>query len=171
MVQFQGVRSTGQENPECWNVPDLWTFCQHRTDLHREGGGIWGSDDTFAWDVNLLGNAERGRPVFAVAPGKIVKYAGIVPPDDNDSGAVLVEHSLDEFACDSIRGNCWWSGYLHMEDIQVREGQEVGPGTVLGFISDVSPFPILIHLHLVFYEGENLPGKLRSVDVSFLARL
>jgi len=163
------LRVTGIENPDCLNVPGKWTFCQHRTGFHRPGGGVGGSDDTYAWDVNLIGNLDRGRSIFAVAPGKVVRYAGISPPGGG-SGAVLIEHSLDGSPCDEVPLNCWWSGYLHMRDIAVVEGQIVDARTFLGRISNVSPVPIPDHLHLVFYEGENAPGGLISVDASFFRR-
>jgi len=163
------LRITGPENPDCTNVPALWTFCEHRTGLHSVGGGIRGSDDTYAWDVNLAGNDDRGKHVLPVAAGKVVKYAGIVPPQ-NGSGAVLLEHSLDGSACDQNPARCWWSGYLHMSDIRVQEGDVVGTNTVLGFISNVSPFLIPDHLHLAVYEGANVVGGLRSVDATFMPR-
>ncbi len=165
------LRVTGPENPDCVNEAGLWTFCQHRTGFHRPGGGVQGSDDTYAWDINLLNNEDQGKPVFAIAPGKVVKYAGVVAPQGNDSGAVLVEHSPDGSPCDAAPARCWWSGYLHMRDIQVVEGQIVGTNSPLGFISNVSPFPIPDHLHLVIYEGANRSGELRSVDVAFIPRL
>ena len=158
------LRVTGPENPDCLNDPRLWTFCQHRSGFHRFGGGVQGSVDTYVWDVNLLDNADRGKPVFAVAAGRVVKYAGIVPPAGNDSGAVLIEHSLDGSPCDIIPEKCWW---IHLQDIRVAETQSVGPNTVLGFIVNTSPFSFPDHLRLVFYLGANRPGELRSFDALF----
>ena len=83
--------------PDCPFSPNAWEFWQHKTGFH--GGesphcGIACSDDTFAWDVNLNGEpADRGKPVFAVAKGKVVKYAGDRKPG-GCSGAVLIEHEL-----------------------------------------------------------------------------
>jgi hypothetical protein len=57
-----------------------------------------------------------------------------------------------------------------MQDIAVVEGQTVDLGTTLGAISNVSPDPIPEHLHLVIYEGENIPGGLISVDAFFFRR-
>jgi len=157
-------RVTGPDNPLCLSVPNLWTFCQHQNPDHSNLG-IHGARDTYAWDMNLLGDADEGRPVFAVAAGRVVRYAGVVEPGGR-LGAVLVEH-------DSCDGHKWWSGYLHMANIRVREGQEVSPTTHLGDISNVSGPPVGSvhnHLHFVVYEGENKPHGLRSVNVQFLQR-
>jgi hypothetical protein len=67
-------RNTGIENSECNNATGLWTFCQHQTGFHKPGGIlIPASNETLAWDINLSANADKGLPVFAVAPGRIVK--------------------------------------------------------------------------------------------------
>jgi hypothetical protein len=159
-------RVTGVENRNCDDAPGLWTFCQHQTGKHRPGEGIHRSDDTYAWDANLSGYEDRGREVFAVAPGRVVRYAGITPPGGS-YGAVLVEHSPPGVSCDVQPTKCWWSGYLHMRSIQVVEGP-VRAGQILGFISNVSPDSISDHLHFVFYVGANRPGELRSFDAEFV---
>jgi murein DD-endopeptidase MepM/ murein hydrolase activator NlpD len=147
----------------CNDIPELWTFCQHRTGAHAAGGGIGGSDDTFAWDINLLagGNADAdaGRDVRPVAPGIVVEYAGAEPPG-GASGAVLLEHTVGDYK--------WWSGYLHMSPVNVTTGQSVGPDTVLGKIGSAGAPNN--HLHLVIYEGANAPGQLQSVDATFFER-
>jgi len=158
-------RMTGStDNPSCNNVAGLWTFCQHRAGVHATGQGIYGSDDTFAWDVNLLGDADRGRPVFAGAPGRVVRYAGLLPPQGNAYGAVLIEHSPSGFSCELFPNRCWWSGYLHLRDVQVAEGQVVDGRTTVGFVGDISPDSIPAHLHFAVYVGANQAGKLSSVD-------
>ncbi|MBI2926384.1 MAG: peptidoglycan DD-metalloendopeptidase family protein [Verrucomicrobia bacterium] len=152
-------RATGAENPDCTNVPDLWTFCQHQTDLHRPGGGLSGSDDTYAWDMNQLDDADNRKPVYAVASGKVVRYAGTVAPGAV-SGAVLIEHTQE--------GRTWWSGYLHMNEISVSESQQVTAFTPIGKISNVCACgSIPNHLHFVVYEGANEPGELISRNVDF----
>ena len=159
---------TGIENPLCANSQEVWTYCQHQTNPHGPAGGISGSDDTYAWDVNLwLGadtNADKGTSVLSVSAGKVVKYAGVVSPGAS-SGAVLIEHSPTGASCDVTPADCWWSGYLHMDGIGVTEGQLVNGSTVLGRIGSVSA--VAEHLHFVVYEGQNLPGLLRSIDVVF----
>jgi len=166
LAPVQGpFRVTREENPECFNDRDpmKWTFCQHQTDLHRPGGGIEDADETMAWDMNLLNDADNGKPVFAVAPGKVVKYAGVHDPGEV-SGGILIEHVTND-----IR---WWSGYLHMTDIQVIEGQEVDASAILGRISNIidSDFSIPNHLHFVVYIGDNKPSSLRSRDAEFVER-
>ncbi len=153
-------RVTGVENSVCNNSPDEWTFCQHQTGFHGPGGGIAGSDDTFAWDMNLIGDLDDGAPVFAVASGTVVRYAGLHGPGER-SGSVLVEHSSN--------GITWWSGYLHMEGVVVSLGQSVTPSTILGYISNVidNGTSIPNHLHFVVYEGANTYGGLVSRDAEF----
>ena len=153
-------RVTKTENPDCYNVAlPTWTFCQHRTGLHRPGGGVAGADDTYAWDVNLTNSADTGKPVYASAPGWVVKYGGSVLPGGG-SGAVLIEHNAN--------GRTWWSGYLHMTGIQVTVGQAVTAGSLIGYVGSVgAPTP---HLHYVMYTGTNTSGGLRSYDGQFAAR-
>ena len=123
------------------------------------GGGGAGADDTYAWDVNLANSADTGKPVYATAPGRVVRYGGSVDPGGS-SGAVLIEHTAN--------GPTWWSGYLHMTGIQVAVGQTVTTGTLIGYIGSVgAPTP---HLHFVTYTGSNTIGGLRSYDGRFSAR-
>ena len=132
------------------------------------------SDEKFAWDINWHNKAEEpNRDVFAVAPGKVVRYEGDLCEGDR-AGAVLIEHSS--------RLNRWWSGYLHLSNIQVTEGQKVGFNTKLGKVGrqicDGSSVPV--HLHLAIYEGENTQGTyddegnqtggLHSIDAVFFKR-
>ncbi|MBI4336543.1 MAG: IPTL-CTERM sorting domain-containing protein [Chloroflexi bacterium] len=176
------LRVTGIENPECDNVPDLWTFCQHQTGGHGpytgpNTGGVGQADDTYAWDANLYlpgeSDSDNGRPVFAVAAGVIPAcYGGAKNADHRcgdgafdkgTSGQVLIEHS-------GPGGTTWWSGYLHLKDIQVAPGQAVTESTVLGYISNTSPDPIPNHLHFVVYTGSNTEGGLRSFDTTIVER-
>ncbi len=157
-----GYRVTGVENPACVGQRGLWTFCQHQTDLHREHGGISNSDDTFAYDINLVSDADAGELVYPIRPGKVVKYAGNHRPGAV-SGAVLVEHDT--------AGEKWWSGYLHMNPIFVGDGELVGEDTPIGRISNVCQCGIIPnHLHLVVYSGSNTAGGLVSESVQFVER-
>lgn len=162
---------TGPENPECALTQEVWTFCQHESGFHTPSGGIGDADEVLAWDMNLwIGkdtNADDGRPVRPLASGRVVPYAGEFGPHENSSGAVLIEHSRTGRSCDHRPADCWWSGYLHMERIQVEDGDEVDRSTTLGEIGDTFRFEIPDHLHLVVYEGENASGRLQSVDVVF----
>jgi hypothetical protein len=162
-VPVQGAfRETGSENRDCNNAIGLWTLCQHGDGFHRPSGGISGSDDTFAWDANQPDDLDRGKQVFAVAAGRVVRYAGAVLPGAS-SGAVLIEHRTGDLT--------WWSGYLHMSNVQVVEGQEVTSLTPLGRISDVCECgSVPNHLHFAIYYGHNSAGNLKSRRAEFQQR-
>lgn len=178
------LKVTGRENSACGGVTEVWHFCQHQTDNHNDGDDpdfptIAGSQDLLAWDINLRAtvngqfdlDADNRRPVYAIAPGTVVRYAGVHDPQANNSGAVLVEHNpMGAPDCRLVGAGCWWSGYLHMAPIWVHEGEKVEPGTILGNISNVATDSIDPHLHFVVYQGENAPRGLQSVDVSFTHR-
>jgi hypothetical protein len=144
-----------------WAPFPTWDFCQFNSPDHKVGGGVAGADDTYAWDANQANSADTGKPVYATAPGRVVKYGGSVAPG-GEFGAVLIEHSAG--------GRIWWSGYLHMTGIQVVLDQEVSPGTLLGYVSNVSRYSIPPHLHFVMYNGTNTFGGLRSYNGSFAVR-
>lgn len=161
-------RTTGPDNPDCEGMRDVWTFCQHQTGFHKPGSGIADADDTYAWDMNLWQgtdpNADKDQRVYAVAHGRVVKWAGEFTPGAV-SGAVLLEHELD--------GRTWWTGYLHMTDIQVTEGQAVTTGTFLGKIGNVCADcggSIPGHLHFAVYSGGNCRAALKSRNASFAKR-
>jgi hypothetical protein len=164
------LRQTGVENAACDTATDLWTFCQHRSGTHAAGAGLQGADDTYAWDANLPANADAGRPVFAVAPGRVVRFAGAIAPQGNSSGAVLIEHSPDGQSCTATPNTCWWSAYQQLRGVQVFEGQLVDGQTLLGVIGDVHPTPVSAQLHVAVYEGLNTPGGLVAVDVTWQPR-
>ncbi|HEX8670432.1 MAG TPA: peptidoglycan DD-metalloendopeptidase family protein [Longimicrobium sp.] len=152
-------RVTRLENRECYNTAlPTWTFCQHQGSSHA-GTGIAGADDRYAWDVNLSGNSDAGRPVYATAPGRVVRYGGRDAPG-GAYGAVLIEHNT--------QGRIWWSGYLHLTGISVSLGQDVTTATIVGYIGRVGASND--HLHFVMYSGTNSIGGLRSYDAQFTAR-
>ena len=155
-------RVTAADNIACNNATGLWTLCQHGTEFHSDTGGISGSNDALAWDINLPGDLDAGRPVFAVAAGRVVRYANTVAPGAV-SGAVLIEHRSGELT--------WWSGYLHLSDVEVVEGQEVTPLTRIGRISNVCECGVVPnHLHFVIYYGHNSAGQLKSRQATFRER-
>jgi pimeloyl-ACP methyl ester carboxylesterase len=140
-----------------------WEFDQHMTLLHRAGGGISGSNDKFAWDVNLYtptnSNEDVGQPVYATADGDVVSYAGVAP--GAAAGAVLIAHP-------NKTNPVWWSGYLHMKNIKVILGQHVTASTVIGEIGRAGANND--HLHFVIYYGENRGGGLISFNADINER-
>jgi spore germination cell wall hydrolase CwlJ-like protein/cell wall-associated NlpC family hydrolase len=159
----------------CQNrIIDKWEFCQHKSETlvksssgewlsigHIPNGGIGQADDTYAWDVNYnlqkKKDEDAGKPVYAVASGKVAKTYGDRLNIGGTYGQVLLEHP-----------GGWWSGYLHMKDIRVTEGQDVNDQTLLGYISNTGTSAN--HLHFVVYRGENIEGGLKSFDIEITPR-
>ena len=147
-------------------LPATWCFNQHQSDGHLLPG-ICGADDKYAWDINLntpTHDSDNGKPVYAVATGIVSQtYGGGCLNTVGTYGQVLIEHSY--------QGSTWWSGYLHLANIQVTRGQNVATGTIIGYISHVSPDSIPNHLHFVVYTGQNSQNNLKSFDTQITPRL
>jgi tetratricopeptide (TPR) repeat protein len=150
---------------DCSNTQ--WCFNQHMTGGHVAGGGICGADDTYAWDANLntpSHDSDYNQPVYAAAPGIVTQtFGGCKNANDHGSyGQVLIEHDF--------QGTKWWSGYLHLGNIQVLKGQSVTQDTVIGYISHTGMVDKVNHLHFAVYTGENSRSKLKSFDTQIVPR-
>lgn len=140
--------------------PEVWAFCKHR---RRHSRGVASADDTRAFDVNLPRYADAGKPVYPVAPGRVVRYGGDIAPGADKMASVLIEHKTSG-------GARWWSGYLHMrrDSIKIKVGQWVDVNTQLGAIGRTGANNN--HLHFAIYDGKNVAGGLKSLDVAFRPR-
>jgi Membrane proteins related to metalloendopeptidases len=150
---------------DCSNTQ--WCFNQHKTGGHIAGGGICRGDDTYAWDANLNTpplDSDNNQPVYAVAQGVVTQtFGGCLNADDPGTyGQVLIEHDY--------QGKKWWSGYLHLANIQVSKGQSVTQDTIIGYVSHTGVVDNVNHLHFAVYTGENSQGMLKSFNVQIVPR-
>ncbi len=118
-------------------------------------GALLGVPGTGAADVSPAMFPAFGLPF---APGQAVGSMGV----HSDDGATGVRNAIDMTPNDGVvraplggtvhvwqcaggpwvtidHAEGWRTGYYHMENIQVGEGQQVGPGTVLGTIGNALP--------------------------------
>lgn len=90
---------------------------------------------------------ETGAPIFAVADGVVTKTA--MGYNGGSGNNVRINHG-------TIDGQATESGYLHMNDIEVQEGQKVKKGQRIGTVGNtgLSTAP---HLHFSMYiNGANV---------------
>ncbi|MBM3861756.1 MAG: hypothetical protein FJ395_19195 [Verrucomicrobia bacterium] len=170
-----------KEHPNEKCTGTKWCFNQHQSRAsedpnsprykvgHIRDGGINGANDTYAWDVNLntpSWDSDRGKPVYAVARGRVATSFAGRPNAGGDCGQLLIEHESE--------GIKWWSGYLHLEEkaknIQVKVGDPVDENTLLGYIGATCAYDIS-HLHFVLYTNTNTRGGLVSFDAKIIPRI
>jgi len=155
-----GVVDTIEDCQGLYNE-EKWCFNQHKSGFHSPGGGINGSDDTYAWDINLnspVWDSDKNKPVYAIADGVVEEnYAGAVNAGGS-AGQLLIRHDTN--------GLTWWSGYLHLSNILVNPGDTVTKDDILGQIGSTGTDNN--HLHFVMYAGENVAGGLVSFDSSIV---
>jgi hypothetical protein len=134
-----------------------WSFWQHKSGYHHTHGGINGSNDTNAWDINLNvsgagSNMDKKMPFYSAGYGTVVKW-GYKKPGTDNTKSILVNH------------NGWYSGYLHAASVYVKQGDYVTPWTKLGRIGKAGSTNY--HLHFAVYEGANKYKGLKSQNAKF----
>lgn len=136
------------------------THCVDRNGLGKVS--LFGTNDKYAYDINLAGDKDRGKPVYPIAPGTIVGWFGVQKSSSTGYysavtnynpykyGAVLVEHTTPilhpPFVPGPRDGEKYYSVYMHMNPVNVAIGDQVTSGTVLGYISKKGAYGVN-HLH------------------------
>ncbi|WP_446011039.1 Lcl domain-containing protein [Candidatus Electrothrix sp.] len=116
-------------------------------------------DDTFAMDLNLPGNAENNMWVIAPQSGTVVKRF-------DNHGMVLIRHDTPLYIASHVDPvDPWYSNFIHMDDIQVNEGDPIDIKTKIGTISNTSPSTMPVHLHYVIYEYNPPTETYESIDI------
>ncbi|SFC32633.1 M23 family metallopeptidase [Pseudoalteromonas denitrificans] len=127
--------------------------------------------DSKARDFNLnlvdQWDADDGRAVKAIGPGVVMHV------DYSEKGFVIIQHT-------DIASGIFYSGYMHMNNINVIEGLRVSRGEEIGEISNLGVdqsgvFSGPNHLHFAIYQGSvtyyrgGLQGHLISKDLETYA--
>lgn len=113
--------------------------------FHQPSSGFSRADDTYAFDLNLAGNADKDKPVYAVT-------AGTVKQVNTGSGWVLIEHP-GSVVWKGIIYSKFYVGYLHMKSVTATVGASVSAGTQIGKVGKEGGASTE-HLHFAFYVGE-----------------
>ncbi|MDO9027250.1 MAG: M23 family metallopeptidase, partial [Candidatus Roizmanbacteria bacterium] len=127
------------------------------SEYHFPSKGYADADDTYALDLNLSGDYDNGKDVFAIE-------GGIVKQVDTCIGWVLLEHSgKGTFTWKGRSYSTWYSGYVHMKNIPnvVQIGASISKGTKIGTISGMGKkddgtcgIKYDNHLHFAIYVGK-----------------
>lgn len=88
-------------------------------------------------DLNLIGEEDYGKPVYASANGVVV-FAGLGRWEWGN--IILIEHSMPD-------GRRVWSQYAHLKDMLVEPGQVVWRGQEIGSIGRGAGEIYDAHLH------------------------
>ena len=115
-----------------------------RDGAHKGQSG-WPSNN--AWDIK----AEIGDPVYAVAPGTVITYNDYGPKVIKKNGKKLFGLGF------TVKSNGGLPDvyYTHLKDGQVKKGDKVECGQLLGFIMDF-PGSSYDHLHIGVETGHNI---------------
>lgn len=115
--------------------------------------------DSFAYDLNLQSNREQSLPVLSPFSGTVTTLGTTFPGTISGGtyGAVLID-------C----GSGIYVGFMHMNNIKVKNGDKVTAGQQIGSISSVGASGV-IHLHFAYYIKDK-SGILRSKTVTFIDR-
>lgn len=130
--------------------------------FHAVGRGYGGADDRHAFDLNLEGDRDAGKPVYPV-------YDGDVVVNDPSYGYLVVKHHEPLQLRNGRRVRPWYSGYMHMTSLANQK--RVTPQDRVGRIGNVTAKgSVPNHLHFAIYE-ESEPGstrRLKSIDINVL---
>ncbi|MBM3238553.1 choice-of-anchor D domain-containing protein [Candidatus Poribacteria bacterium] len=110
---------------------------------HNPSGGLYRADDSYALDLNLEGNDDAEKPVYAIESGKVIQV-------NTTWGWVLLEHT-GNLSWQGRQYTNYYSGYLHMKNIIVSEGQSISKSHQIGQIGKQQADSE--HLHFAIYVG------------------
>lgn len=124
-----------------WPTPNLYTITSPFGErIHPVDGGT-----KFHYGIDISGPNAQGSPIIAIADGEVIEA-------NHTNGAagynVKIRHTLDDYE--------WQSRYCHMAQIEVKVGDKVDQGDVIGAVGNTgkSTGP---HLHLELkFEGQLL---------------
>jgi hypothetical protein len=148
--EFYGTTSSPGATPSWYDVPG--------SPQHRSFATF---DDTNAYDLNLHHGIDQNLPAIAPAACTVTSLGTTFP--GTLSGGSLGSVLLD---CGG-----WYMGLMHLKNIQVKSGDRVSQGQLLGTIWDTGA-PGVHHLHAAFYQKQTVSGvsKLVSRRVNFVTR-